>query len=117
MLGFGNVAAPPPLNVVAVHVGEVSTAEVQSLYVPVAVKVSVVPLVIDGAAGVTAIDTSAAALTVRVAGVAAVTPFSEALIFVLVPMAASVLVASPGVVVLIVTPLAEDVHVTLEVMF
>ena len=115
VLGFGNVAVPP-LNVVAIHVGAVSTADVPSLYVPVAVKASVVPLVMDGLAGVTAIDTSAAAFTVRTEE-GEVTPPSEAVILVFVPIAASEVVANPGVVVLIVTPGKDEVHVTLEVMF
>jgi hypothetical protein len=48
-----------------------------SEYVPVAVNCSVVPFAIDGLTGVTAIDTSAAAVTVNVAG-GLVTPFSAA---------------------------------------
>jgi hypothetical protein len=53
----------------------------------VAVKASVVPLAIDALAGVTAMETSAAALTVRVAGVAAEIPPNAALIVMLWPTA------------------------------
>ena len=55
-----------------------------------AVKASVVPLGIDALAGVTAIETKAAALTVRVAGVAAETLPNAALMLALVPTAWSV---------------------------
>jgi hypothetical protein len=50
-----------------------------SVYVPVAVNCFVVPFAIDGLAGVTAIDTKVAAVTVRVSP-ALVTPFSDAVI-------------------------------------
>jgi hypothetical protein len=112
----GKVAAPP-LNVVALQVGDVSAKVVPSLYVPVAVKGSVVPAAIDGVAGVTAIEMSEAALTVKLAGVVAVTLPNAALIVPVRPMAASELVARPAVVVLIVTPPNDDVHVTPDVRF
>ena len=63
-----------------------------------------VPLAMDELTGVTAIETSAAGLTVRVADVAAETLTNVALIVELVPIAASDVTASPGVVVLMVTP-------------
>ena len=50
-----------------------------SVYVPVAVNCSVVPFAIDGLPGVTAIDTSVAAVTVSVTG-GLVTPPSVAVI-------------------------------------
>jgi hypothetical protein len=88
----------------------------------VALKASVVPLAIDAPIGVTAIETSAAGLTVRVAGVAAETSepkelVIEALIVALVLIAASVVVARPGVVVLMTTLVSDELHVTLDVMF
>ena len=87
-----------------------------------AVKASVVPLAIDAPVGVTAIETSAAGLTARVAGVAADTRVPrelviEALMVALVFAAASVVVARPGVVVLIVTLVSDELHATLDVMF
>ena len=51
-----------------------------SVYVPVAVNCSASPLAIDGLAGVTAIDTSVAAVTVSVAAGALVTPLNAAVI-------------------------------------
>jgi hypothetical protein len=83
----------------------------------VAVKACVVPLAIDSPLGVTAIETSAAALTVRIAGVAAETLPCVALILMFLPTAASVVVAKPGAVALIVTLGSEELHVTLVVMF
>jgi hypothetical protein len=71
----------------------------------------------DWFAGVTAIETNAAALTAKVAEVAADTLPNEALILELIPMAASELTAKPGVVVLMVTPVKDEDHVTLDVMF
>jgi hypothetical protein len=53
----------------------------------VAVKASVVPLAIDALAGVTAMETSAAALTIRVAGEAAETLPMAALILIVLPTA------------------------------
>jgi hypothetical protein len=50
-----------------------------SVYVPVAVNCFVVPFAIDGLAGVTAIDTSVAAVTVNVSG-GLVTPLNAAVI-------------------------------------
>jgi hypothetical protein len=72
--------------------------------------------------GITVMETSAALRTVRVAGVAAEirvpkTLVIEALIFALVPTAPSVVVARPGVVVLIVTLDSDELHVTPDVMF
>jgi len=72
-----------------------------SVYVPVAVNCSVVPFAIEGFAGVNAIDTNVAAVTVSVfAGL--VTPFSDAVICdVPTPMPvakpAELIVATPGV--------------------
>jgi hypothetical protein len=88
----------------------------------VAVKASVVPLAIDTPVGVTAMETSATGPTARVAGVAADTRVPrelviEALMVALVFAAASVVVARPGVAVLIVTPEPVAFHVTLDVMF
>lgn len=87
-----------------------------------AVKASVVPLAIDAPVGVTAMETSATGPTVRVAGIAAETRVPkelviEALMVALVFAAASVVVARPGVVVLIVTLGSDELHVTPDVMF
>jgi hypothetical protein len=51
----------------------------ESVYVPVAVNCSVSPFAIDGLTGVTAIDTSVAAVTVSMSP-GLVTPFSAAVI-------------------------------------
>jgi len=72
-----------------------------SVYVPVAVNCSVVPFAIEGFAGVTAIDTSVAAVTVNVSA-GLVTPFSDAVICDVptpIPVAkpAELIVATPGV--------------------
>lgn len=82
-----------------------------------AAKGSVVPSAIDALAGVTAMETRAAALTARVAGVVAEMLPNAALIVALVPTAASVVMARPGVVVLIVTLNSDELQVTLDVMF
>jgi hypothetical protein len=86
------------------------------------VKGSVVPVAIDAPVGVTAIETSAAGLTVRAAGVVAeITVPAELVIdapmVMFCPTAASLVVARPGVVVLIVTPVPFSLQVTLDVMF
>jgi hypothetical protein len=72
-----------------------------SVYVPVAVNCLVCPFAIDGFAGVTAIDTSVAAVTVSVSA-GLVTPFSDAVICDVptpIPVAspAELIVATPGV--------------------
>ena len=84
-----------------------------------AVKVCVVPSAIDGLAGVTAMETSAAALTIRVGvTVAAIVPW-VALIVALRPTAALVVRARPGVVVLKLMPEVDGValQVTIAVRF
>ncbi len=80
------------------------------------------PLAIDAPVGVTAIETSAAGLTVRVAAVAAEIRVPEELVIeapivMFCPTAASVVAAKPGVVELIVTPVPFSLQVTLVVMF
>jgi hypothetical protein len=79
--------------------------------VPVAVNCSVLPFTIDGFAGVTAIDTSAGPLTVRV--VVPLTPPEAACIW-LVPAATPV--ANPPAVI-VATPELCDVHVTEPLKF
>jgi hypothetical protein len=80
------VAKPPPPVIVATVVVPdtqldtcVRSCVLPSVYVPVAVNCKVAPFAIDGLTGVTAIDTSVAAVTVNVAP-GLVTPFSAAVI-------------------------------------
>jgi hypothetical protein len=82
-----------------------------SVYVPVAVNCCVLPLAIDGLAGVTAIDTSVAAVTVSV-----VLPETvpEVAWMVVDPRPAAV--ASPAVLI-VATVAAEEVHVAVLVRF
>src|SRR5581483_623071 len=82
-----------------------------SVYVPVAVNCCVVPLAIDGFAGVTAIDCNAAGVTVST-----VEPFTapKVALIVLVPVATAV--ASPAVVI-VATEVVPDAHVTWLVTF
>ena len=82
-----------------------------SLNVPVAVNCCVAPLVIDGFAGVTAIDCSVAAVTVST--VEPLTAPNVALI-VEVPTPAPVASPAPLIVAVVVVP---EVQVTLEVRF
>jgi hypothetical protein len=101
------VASPAGLIVATVsdpefHVAcDVKFCVLLSVYVPVAVNCSVSPFAIDGFAGVTAIDTKVAAVTVNVSP-GLVTPFSDAVICdVPTPMPvaspAELIVAAPGV--------------------
>jgi len=83
-----------------------------SEYVPVAVNCSVVPFAIDGLTGVTAIDTSAAAVTVNVAG-GLVTPFSAAVICE-VPTPTAVATPAELIVATVVVP---DAHAACVVRF
>ena len=80
------------------------------------------PLAIDAPVGVTAIETSAAGLTVSVAAVVAETTVpnelvTDAWMVALVLIAASVVVAKPGVVVLMTTLVSDELQITLDVMF
>ena len=63
------------------------------------------------------IEVSATLVTDSIACAVAATVPDVALIFALVFAAASVVVAKPKVVVLITTPDADELHVTLDVMF
>jgi len=101
------VASPAELIVATVVVPEfhvtlaVRFCVLLSVYVPVAVNCSVVPFAIEGFAGVTAIDTKVAAVTVSVSA-GLVTPFSVAVICDVptpIPVAkpAELTVATPGV--------------------
>jgi hypothetical protein len=83
-----------------------------SVYVPVAVNCSVVPFAIDGLAGVTAIDTSVAAVTVNVSG-GLVTPLNAAVICD-VPTPAPVATPAEVIVATVVVP---DTHVACAVRF
>ena len=78
-----------------------------SVYVPVALNCSVSPFAIDGLTGVTAIDTSVAAVTVSVSS-GLVTPLSAAVICV-VPVPTPV--ANPALVI-VATADVPDTHVT-----
>jgi hypothetical protein len=83
-----------------------------SVYVPVAVNCFVVPFAIDGPTGVTAIDTSVAAVTVNVSG-GLVTPLNAAVICE-VPVATP-LARPPAVIVA--TDVVPDTHVACVVKF
>ncbi len=81
------------------------------LYVPVAVNCSVAPAVIEGLAGVTAIDTNVAAVTVRI-----VEPLIEPEVAVIVVLPCATLVARPAA--LIVATLVDDeLHFAVAVRF
>ena len=86
-----------------------------SVNVPVAVNCCVVPKAIDGVAGVTAIDTSVAAVTVTV-----VDPLMEPVVAVMFALPSPTLLASPcvGAVLLIVATVdVSELHCTVSVMF
>jgi hypothetical protein len=86
-----------------------------SVNVPVAVNCWVVPSAIDAAAGVTAIDTNDAAVTVTV-----VDPLIEPVVAVIVAVPSPTLLASPcvGAVLLIVAAAGvSELHCTVSVMF
>jgi hypothetical protein len=116
------VAAPlarPPAVIVATlvvadtHVAWlVRSCVLVSVYVPVAVNCFVVPFAIVGLAGVTAIDTSVAAVTVSVSG-GLVTPLNAAVICE-VPVATP-LARPPAVIVA--TLVVADTHVACVVKF
>jgi len=114
---FTPVASPPAVIVATEVVAEVHVTEPVkfcvelSLNVPVAVNCCVAPLAIDGLAGVTAIDCSAAPVTVNV--VDPVTPFNVAEI-VLVPVATPV--AKPAALI-VATDVVPEAHVTEPVRF
>jgi hypothetical protein len=82
-----------------------------SLYVPVAVKCCVLPIAIDGFAGVTARDTNVAAVTVR-----GVLPLIDPEVAVIVVLPCATLVAK-SVALIIATFVADELHVTLAVRF
>jgi len=111
------VAKPPAAIVATVVVTELQVAVLVkfcvelSEKVPVAVNCSVLPFAIEGFAGVTAMDTSVAAVTVRV--VDPVMPPETALI-VLVPVATPV--ANPPAVI-VATVVVTELHVAVLVKF
>jgi hypothetical protein len=84
---------------------------VPSLNVPVAVNCCVAPLVIDGFAGVTAIDCSVAAVTVRV-----VDPLIPPDVALIVEVPTPAPVASPAALIVAVVVVPDD-HVTVLVRF
>ena len=112
------VARPEALMVATVVADELHVAVLvrfcvlPSLYVPVAVNCCVAPFAIDGAAGVTAIDCSVAAVPVRVA-MFDVTLLSVAVMFV---EPTPVTVARPPAAI-VAAAVFEDVHVTCVVKF
>jgi hypothetical protein len=112
------VATPAEVIVATVVVADTHVACVVkfcvllSVYVPVAVNCSVVPFAIDGLAGVTAIDTSVAAVTVNVSG-GLVTPLNAAVICD-VPTPAPVATPAEVIVATVVVP---DTHVACAVRF
>jgi hypothetical protein len=83
-----------------------------SVYVPVAMNCAFVPGAIDDVAGVTAIDTSVAAVTARVAD-----PLVEPDVAVIVVDPCAMLVASPIVEVMVATVGVLELHCTTPVMF
>jgi hypothetical protein len=86
-----------------------------SLNVPVAVNCCVVPNAIDGVAGVTANDTSTAAVTVSV-----VDPLTPPTLAVMFALPTPTPLATPGVgppVVIVLTPGVSELHSTVLVMF
>ncbi len=96
---IATLCASPPLLIVAVegvsedHVAvPVRFCVVFSVNVPVAVNCWLVPFAIDGAAGVTAIETSAAEVTVSV-----VDPLTEPVVAVIVAVPSPTLLAKPCV--------------------
>ena len=111
------VANPPAVMLAVLLFDELQVTELvrllvlPSVYVPVAVNCCVVPSAIDGLTGVTAIETSAAAVTVKV--VEPVTPPDAALI-VVAPVAT--VFANPAAEI-VATPVLEDVHVAELVRF
>jgi hypothetical protein len=113
--------SPALLMVAVVAVSEVHVAVLvrscvlPSLYVPVAVNGWVVPNAIDGVAGVTANDTSAAAVTVNV-----VVPLTPPILAVRFALPTPALLATPGVgppVLIVLTPGVSEIHSTVLVMF
>jgi hypothetical protein len=113
---FVNVTAPAGVPAVAVQVTAVDkSAVVPSEYVPVAVNSCAVPSGIEALAGVTAMETSAAGPTVRLA-VPDVTP-GVAAVMVTIFDNGVVEVAKPGVRLLMVTLGSEEVQVTVAVTF
>ena len=111
------VASPPELIVAVAVVAElhvtlpVMFATLLSEYVPVAVNCCVVPFTIVGFAGVTAIDTSVAGVTVNT-----VEPEMAPEVALIVEVPAATPVASPPALIVAVAVVAE-LHVTLPVMF
>jgi hypothetical protein len=111
------VASPDALIVAVVMVPELHVTldvrfwVVPSLKVPVAVNCCVAPLVIDGFAGVTAIDCSVAAVTVS-----KVEPLIDDDVAVIVEVPTPAPVASPDALIVAVVVVPDD-HVTLEVRF
>jgi hypothetical protein len=90
---------------------DVKFCVVPSLNVPVAVNCCVAPLVIDGFAGVTAIDCSVAAVTVS-----KVEPLIAPDVALIVEVPTPAPVASPDVLIVAVVVVPDD-HVTVEVRF
>jgi hypothetical protein len=86
-----------------------------SVYVPVAVNVCIVPSATEGIGGVTAIDISAAGLTVRV-----VDPVTDPLVAETFAVPVSMLVATPCVpaaLLIVATAGVSELHTTVPVMF
>ena len=81
------------------------------LYVPVAVNCSVAPEVTEGLAGVTAMDTNVAAVTVSV-----VEPLIEPEVAVIAVVPCVELVAKPAALI-VATLVVPELHVTVEVRF
>ena len=94
---------------------EVRFCVCKSVKVPVAVNCWVLPNAIEGVAGVTAIDTSVAAVTARV-----VLPLIAAEVAVMVVDPTPALVAKPllpGALLIVATVAADELHCTVVVMF
>jgi len=115
------VARPVGLTTAVVGVFEAQVAvEVrfwvcESVKVPVAVNCWLVPNAIEGVAGVTAIETSAAAVTARV-----VLPLIAAEVAVMVVDPTPALVAKPllpAALLIVATVAADELHCTVVVMF
>jgi methylglyoxal synthase len=115
-------ALPPAFEMVAVPVvpdvqvtAVVRVCVVMSVYVPVAVNWRVRPFAIDGAAGVTAIETNVAAVTVSV--VLPLTPPKVAVITLLPVFTEDASPSLPPAFEIVAVAVVADVHVTAVVRF
>jgi len=86
-----------------------------SLYVPVAVNCCVVPALIEGAAGVTAIDCSVTTAAVTVNESFGLTTLPSVAVICVVPAATPV--ANPVLAPMVANPVFDEAHVTVVVMF